>query len=382
MDESMNTFLNKVGKTLNETRIVLPKTIDHIVEYRKRDKSYAAIWFKTKGCRYSFEGGCTMCDYFIGNDVSGDEMYQSFLTGMDELPEQPDLMVIQTSGSFFDPNEVPEYVRIRIFELLKERLTKTILVFETHITTITEKVAEQLLSYFTTERVQIEFGVETSNEWIRKYCVNKWITNDQIEKSIQILRRFQIAALANIVIGIPFLSLKENVESASNSITWAIQHGITSICLFPVNLKPYTLTNWLNQHALYQQPSLWALIDVIINVRKFFLPRVDTNWYRKTAKMDNPLYDASIQGPDTCEKCNEDIIKLLDKYNLDNTERVEAVKNLELYTCSCRNRYRDQLQTEHELSLHKRVKQYYSFIGKKLYGESFWNDETRKYLDI
>jgi radical SAM enzyme (TIGR01210 family) len=378
----MNTFLDLVGKKLNQSRIVLPDNINHVVEFRKRDKSYSAIWFKTKGCRYSYNGGCTMCDYFISKEVPNEDMLNYFIEGMDELPEQPDLMVVQTSGSFFDKEEVPESVRIKIYEVLRERLPNTVLVFETHISTITEETVDQLLEYFSPERVQIEFGVETSDEWIRKYCVNKCISNEQIEKAIKILNKRNIAALANVVIGIPFLSLKENIDSASNTIKWGIQNGITSMCLFPVNLKPFTLVHWMDQHNLYRQPSLWALVDVIAGVRKIFLPRVDTNWYRRTAKMDNPLYTTSIQGPYSCDCCNDTVVKLLDRYNLDDADRAGIINEINLLECECRNEYKIELKNEESIPLKERVKKQYKFIGDELFGNEFWNAETIKLLDI
>ena len=378
----METFLSLVGKKLNSERIYLPNNINHTLRFRKNERSFASLWFRTVGCRYSRAGGCTMCDYFISKDVSEEDMYSFFLDAMKELPEPPSLMVIMTSGSFFDPDEVPPDVRTKIYKYLSAKLPNTIFVFETHAFTINEEIINECLQYFPPEQIQVEIGVETSDEWIRKYCINKWITNRELEKTINMLNNKNIATIANFVIGIPFLTLKENIISATESIKWAIKNGAMKASLFPVNLKPFTLVHWMHQQGMYQQPPLWALIDVLSSVRSVFLPRIDINWYQKKAPLENPLYSASIQGPDSCDLCYNQVIAYLNKYFLGDINRKEILDELNNVECECRTNYKNSLQNEIDTDLKTRVKNRYKEIGNLLFGRDFWAEENKAYLDL
>lgn len=379
----MSDFLNFVCADIKSLRIPLPNNCNYTLRFKKNEKSFASLWFRTKGCKYSYQGGCTMCDYFISDDVTEEDMFSFFIDALNELQEEPNLMVLMTSGSFLDPCEVPETVRIRIYEELQRRFSKTVFVLETHASTINDKTIEQCLKYFEPSRLQFEIGIESSNEWIRNYCVNKVFENSYVENVIRELNSKGIMTIVNIVVGIPFLSLKENIEQATESVRWALRCGASKCSLFPVNLKPFTLVYWMQKNDMYNQLSLWALIDILGRIRKPFLSRVDINWYHHFPPMQNPLYKESIIGPYTCDECYNKVIALLDEYFLGDVDRVKIVDELKSIKCDCKDLYNHSLNVSLTSTLSSRVKEAYIKIGIKRYGQQFWSQEnTNKFLSI
>lgn len=378
----MKSFLSDAGKKLNIYRETLPDNINYTLRFRKNKDSFASLWFRTRGCRYSRDGGCVMCDYFISKKVDNDDMFSFFLEGISKLEEEPSLMVLMTSGSFFDEDEVPAVVRKKIYEFLRDNFSETIFVFESHVATITNEIILECLNYFPPERIQVEIGIETSNEWIRKYCLNKFITNQQIIDTVKLLNNYNIATIGNFVLGIPFLTLQENLTYALESVNWAIKNGIMKVSLFPINIKPYTLVHWLNKNGLYEQPSLWLLIDVLRRIRKVFLPRVDINWYQKKIPLENPLYTEKIIGPYTCDQCYDKVVDVLNQYFLGDIDRSNLVGAFDNISCPCKEKYNKSIEQLGEKELFERVYSYYSFINANLLNGTWDDYEIRHHLEM
>ncbi len=72
----------------------------------------STIIFRTKGCYWGRRGGCTMCGY-IGDAASSPPTPEDLLAQFESVSKRIDhgIVKIFTSGSFFDPGEVPEPVQ-------------------------------------------------------------------------------------------------------------------------------------------------------------------------------------------------------------------------------------------------------------------------------
>src|SRR5512137_2120484 len=66
------------------------------------------IIFKTRGCSWALESGCSMCGYFydsIWSDVSNKELLQQFKFALKRYKGEK-FVKIFTSGSFLDDKEI------------------------------------------------------------------------------------------------------------------------------------------------------------------------------------------------------------------------------------------------------------------------------------
>ena len=131
------------------------------------------IIFRTKGCSWALESGCSMCGYF--NDsmwqvVSDKDLINQFNFAMENYSGQK-LIKIFTSGSFFDKEEISSKSRIEILNKLKD-LTEKISV-ESRPEYVNDKTLKEIKPIIGSKKFEIGIGLETSNDFVRKICLNK-----------------------------------------------------------------------------------------------------------------------------------------------------------------------------------------------------------------
>lgn len=80
----------------------------------------------------------------------------------------------------------------------------------------------------------------------------KHIDNNKFVEIIKLIHSFDISVIANLLVGIPFLTSKEQLKNALESIKWCEEHEIDEIDLFPINIKPYTLLYKLDASNTYE----------------------------------------------------------------------------------------------------------------------------------
>lgn len=375
----MSELLDIACSKLKQNRPKLPDTMNYTVMSERNDsRSFAAIWFRTVGCRFNHTGGCTMCDYWISNPISAEEMIKSVQDAISKISFEPQMLIINVSGSFFDELEVPREVRRKIYEILS-KFKKTIFVFETHANTINDQTLNECLSYFTPNQINVEIGLETASSWIRKYCCNKKIENLNVVNAIKCICEHKINAIANIMIGIPFLSTKEAINDAVESIDWAFKNGVDRCVLFPINIKPWTLAYWMEASGLYRQPSLWALVEVLLRIDSTYLHKTELSWYKKHPHQ-HPLYEFPIQRPYTCDKCYPVVTELLDKYFLGDVDRRLILLELQSVSCKCKDDFLKQNEISPQDTLEERLKVIYEKIGVGILGNEWWQDNGKLVL--
>ena len=164
---NQTSFLDSIGFKIHENRPKVPESLKYTIWVEKyKDFSFVMLWFRTRGCRYTyFYGGCTMCDYWISDPVSPDIMVDFVKEGLSKIDFEPTILLLNSSGSIFDDWEVPQKSRQKIFEILSE-FKNTTFIFETHPCTISESKIIQyknILNYY-----EIEIGLESANPWILK----------------------------------------------------------------------------------------------------------------------------------------------------------------------------------------------------------------------
>lgn len=378
------TFLDRVLVRLRKDRPKAPEALDYTiladcgVSEVFSDSTYAAIGFRTRGCRYNHRGGCTMCDYWISDPVPPERMVASVREALSELDFEPSTLLLNVSGSFFDEWEVPQEARREILQLFS-RFQNTHFVFETHANTISERKVLECISILGHRRFGIEMGLESANPWILKYCVNKSLRIGRLVTALGILKECEVDSIVNVMVGLPFLSASEMVADTVFSVNWAFDQGANRCVLFPMNTKPWTLVLWMEENGMYVRPPLWALVDVLAKLDSHLLPRIGLAWYR-TRPQVHPGYKIPNRGPETCPLCYSDVMESLDRFEISD-ERDEIVKQLVDFECICRDEWYARKEQEPELPLHERVRVAYQVIGEQILGKEWWSENGQSVLD-
>lgn len=339
----------------------------------RRGKPEAGLWFRTRGCLYDRSGGCVMCDYGSGPDsTTSDQMISYVQAGLLELHPNLYHLLVSPIGSFLDEWEVPEKARVGILKLLALTDHETFS-FETRAETVSEDKIEQVFSLIKRE-LKIYMGLESANPWISKYCLNKGLSQAKFQKAINILNRHQIKAVANILIGTPFLSVSEIIDDALYSVSWALSNGVNECNLFPVHVKDWTALLWLFKQDLYHPPSLWTYIEVIRRLGpEIACQKLELSWYKTYGSIN------VHKQPSTCSLCENIVIEYLDRF--DETNDYEWIQKLVDYKCICKDDWWIDLDKKPEIpSLAERVATFYELIGQRMLGSDWWLPRREKIL--
>ena len=123
---------------------------------------------------------------------------------------------------------------------------------------------------------------------------------------------------------------------------------------------------------MYVRPPLWALVDVLAELDSELLPRLGLAWYRPRSQM-HPGYNVPNQGPETCPRCYDEVVGLLDRFIV-SEKRLEVVSRLSDFKCACRKPWYAKKMRQPELPLHERVRAAYQVIGEQVLGEEWWSE--------
>lgn len=107
-------------------------------------------------------------------------------------------------------------------------------------------------------------GVETGNEWLRNHWLNKGISDIKVINCISIAHRNNCNVCANLLIEIPGLNVKQNIECLIESITKLSKLGCDSIMLSPLVKKKYTIQYYLDTPLLTEDWDKFYFILMVL----------------------------------------------------------------------------------------------------------------------
>lgn len=269
------------------------------------------ICFRSRGCSNYLAGSCIMCDYGVGNNITKEELEFAFDEALSESKQDIKILLLNTYGSILDTNEISIECFITLLDKLKKLNIKRI-IFETHYNTITEEKLKLIKKELKDKIICFELGFETSNEEIRENNILKKIDNEKFKATIKLIHSFGMYVIVNLLVGIPFLTLKEQLEDALNSIKWCISNDVDEIDLFPINVKPYTLLKELYDRKEYDVISHWLLIEVLNRIPLKNLSKIYLAWYGNR-ELEYSDGEHSIF-PESCELCHNNLMKFYSNF--------------------------------------------------------------------
>lgn len=127
------------------------------------DNNILQICFYSKGCRYSKNGGCTICDYGESRkeNLKPDDIREILQNVFGNLQEKPKVLSLNSLGSVLDELEMPkENIIVLLDEIAKTDIN--VIVFETHYSTINENILQLIKQKLKHKEIEIELGLESS----------------------------------------------------------------------------------------------------------------------------------------------------------------------------------------------------------------------------
>lgn len=357
-------FLKYVMSAVYQDRRALPKEPLTVVRHETADgRAMCEVWFMTEGCAYDRKGGCTMCNYGKGHKVDKEIILARLKQSFQELPDADYNLVINPSGSFLDECEVCSGLRHGIYELL-DHVSFESLTVESRADVITGSLLKELRNRYPDKRVSVEIGVETLDACLLRNSVNKGVSVSEIEAAVEKVHSAGLRCIANIGLGLPFISERANIDITHRSVMDALKMGFDSVILFPYHIKPGTLLEVLYSNGRYQCVSLWALIEVLSMLPSAYLPIVNISWYR------NYYTDKAkiISSPGTCPECQDAVLTMLDKYKSVPCE--DSLTALKHETCSCRSKWQNALMGQTDSADYATFESDYRFLARYFHADN------------
>lgn len=264
----------------------------------------------TRGCSWN---RCTMCSYTL------DAPEGPFMQDLAQLMERDfEKIKIFTSGSFLDTSELPVQTRNEILDLIRERGVKEITI-ETRPEYAREALSVQ--RYVGDIILEIAMGLESSNDRVLTFCINKGFLFKDFLKAVNILESQKVKAY--LLIKPPFLTEYEAIEDAVNS-AHMIAEMVDVISFNPVAIHKKTVSEYLWRTGSYSPPWLWSVVEVL-NRTHHLSPHI----------ICHPVAVGTRRGVKNCRVCTSRIAQKIREFSLQN-KRID-------FECLCRERWEREL---------------------------------------
>ncbi|KPV47509.1 MULTISPECIES: archaeosine biosynthesis radical SAM protein RaSEA [Acidiplasma] len=218
--------------------------------------------FRTTGCAWYRFSACSMCGYF--NDTSDNIIDENLFKQVDELYNSlGDAKVVKifTSGSFLDPREVSPSVRNYFFEKMKGKVDKILV--ESRTEYIRKDILEDIKRHNIPVRIAI--GLESANDYIMKYSINKGSTLKKYLDAARLIKEEGFELRTYLLFKPPFISELSAIADVENSVKISAQYS-NDISINPMNIQKNTLVEKLWKKGLYRPPRMISLARILIEM--------------------------------------------------------------------------------------------------------------------
>lgn len=291
------------------------------------------IIFASGGCSWS---KCRMCSYRherIGG-VSCETLLSRLRAQLAWVLRENDpgkfrMVKIFTSGSFFDPAEVPPAFLQDVAAAFRGKLV----------------IAETRPEYLRhdTLRAFIEgiddgswetplycaIGLETSNDMIREKCINKGFSFADFTAAAATARSAGAGVKAYFLYKPLFLTEREALDDMERSIRDVLPYA-DMISMNPCTVQRNTELEYYWKRGAYRPPYLWSVLTLLANA--------------PVPMTCDPLGGGQKRGPHNCGTCDYEIVRGIRDYSL-NGDRDLVLALLET-ECDCKNEWQYVLDNE------------------------------------
>lgn len=266
--------------------------------------------FRTTGCAWYKFSACSMCGYF--NDTSPDIVDENIMKQIDILYDSLNdvrALKIFTSGSFLDPHEVHPEVRDYFFERMKGKIDKILV--ESRTEYIRKDILDSIKKYKIDLRIAI--GLESADDYIMKYSVNKGSTLKKFIDAAQLLKNENVELRTYLLFKPPFISEKMAMDDIKNSVKIAAPYS-ADISINPMNIQKHTMVEKLWKKGLYRPPRLYSLAKLLIDLKDYPVLSYPTGGNRERG-VHNDKFDQKLLELIVNSSLNHSFNELEEYYN-------------------------------------------------------------------
>jgi radical SAM enzyme (TIGR01210 family) len=284
------------------------------------------VIFRTGGCAWN---RCRMCGYRHEryHGLSGDALADRIIRQVNWVKanfrdDEYQMLKIFTSGSFFDPEEVPPPVRDAVAAAFRGKLV----IAETRPEYVTTDAISEFIAGIddgTWEKpLYVAMGLETTDDGIREKSIDKGFTFADFTGAADRARAGGAGVKTYLMMKPPFLTEQEAIDDMHRSIREAAPWSdMISMNLCTVQSRTEVERYW--KQGAYRPPYLWSVIAVLLDAG----PHV----------LCDPVGGGSVRGPHNCGTCDHEIIGALADYSL--TADRSLLRAVAETDCTCKKEW-------------------------------------------
>ncbi len=239
------------------------------------------------------------------------------------------LVKIFTSGSFFDPQEVPVAARTAVAEAFRGRLV----IAETRPEYVNADVLQDFMALIDdgtwSTPLFVAMGLETTDDRIREKCIAKGFTFEDFARAASAAHDAGAGVKAYLLMKPPNLTEREARDDMLRSIE-EVSPLAEMISMNPCTVQTGTDVERLWKQQAYRPPYLWSVLDVLLRTPVHVLC--------------DPVGGGQARGPHNCGACDGAIVRGIREYSLTADKGLLAA--LAAGDCGCRKEWEFVLDRE------------------------------------
>lgn len=301
--------------------------------YEGRILDTLTVIFRSGGCSWN---RCRMCGYRHERypDLARDELTERMMRQVRWVKENfrdEDYQVLKifTSGSFFDPDEVPPAVRRAVAEAFRGKAV----IAETRPEYVDADAVSEFREGIDTgdwdKPLHVAVGLETTNDLIRERSIDKGFSYADFLRATEAAHAAGAGMKAYLLMKPPFLTEREARDDMVRSIK-DVAPVADSISMNLCTVQSRTEVEHLWKQHAYRPPYLWSVLDVLIASPVHILC--------------DPVGGGKMRGPHNCGRCDGPIVKGIIDYSL--SEDVGLLRALMETECGCKEEWEFVLDQE------------------------------------
>jgi len=316
----------------------LPKHVEWITaQVQGRPVFRLMVILAAPGCAYARTfGGCTNCGFpqtfGTGKPVSTEDYVAQIKAALARIPagiQAPVEVDLYNSGSYFNPEEVPEQAQSSMLALAAARHEVASLLVETRPEYVTATRLERARSACRGKPLEVGIGLESANPEILSRRIHKGYTWEQFAASARLMAGVGAGLVAYVLLKPINTGEREAIEDsvATARKVFALGHELkcpTRVALEPCFVAPQTPLYHAFEQGRYRPPWLWSVVEVLSRVAP--LGRVLVGLSDEGM---NPL-----QAPHNCEHCTGRFRQALAAFN-----QTQDAAGLGAVSCECHKRW-------------------------------------------
>ncbi|MEX2725105.1 MAG: archaeosine biosynthesis radical SAM protein RaSEA [Candidatus Freyarchaeota archaeon] len=307
----------------------------------------AVIYLMSNGCEWALKSahGCTMCGH-LAKQARRDEpiSVEDYLKQVEgefkriDFKEYP-ILNLYNNGSFINDNEIPPEARREILKMVNNNPHIKMLVLETRPEFVTEERVSEIRDLIPNKHVELAVGFETKSDFYRAICINKGFFLKRFNYAAEIIKKY-VKLRTYVLLKPLFLTEKEAIEDAIETIEYAFAIGATTVSLEACTIQDYTLMKYLYEKGVYNTPWLWSIIEVVKRVKN--PSKLIVGLFK--------FFPSPSKVPNNCYRCNEKVMEAIVKYN-----RTLNPNVFDGITCECKREWKKVLK-ENPIPFEERLK--------------------------